>query len=137
MVNCGRIVLFVMLALHPVVTAQSEQHSVVPVVQGGEMPVYPSGALSARLQGTVRMEVWTDGTGVLAIQGEQTDVHKSLTFAAKRNVLTWRFEPHSPTNFHVVFSYRLEEGGPDSSGNSTVHMELPYRVEISARVRNP
>ncbi len=104
----------------------------MPVVKSAEMPLYPHLARMARIEGTVRMEVTTDGMAVTKIAG--SGAHKLLLDAAEQNVRTWKLYRHKPQTFMVVFIYKLER--PDVFGfvNPTLLLELPNRVEIRTKM---
>jgi hypothetical protein len=63
-----------------------------------------------------------------------------LVQAAKDNVKTWQFEPHTPTSFEVTFHYKLllpskcdSECNCDSTEKESVLLELPTKVEVSSK----
>jgi hypothetical protein len=108
----------------------------LPKVVSASVPFYPRLAPAARIQGTVRLHLSTDGKRVSAIDGESGP--PMLVLAAKENVKTWQFEPHTPTNFEVVFRYRLltymcdSQCRCESTEKESVLLQLPASVEISA-----
>ncbi len=108
----------------------------LPVVKSGEMPFYPPLASAARVQGDVHLRVRTDGSDVasVVVEGGQPMLAK----AAVENVRTWRFDPHEPTSFSTLFSYRLlaePNCKTDKSGNGQVRLNLPTQIEINASPR--
>jgi hypothetical protein len=104
----------------------------LPVVKGAEMPFYPQIARVARIEGTARMQVWTDGNSVVRVQG--SGAHKLLMDAAEENLNTWRFYPHKPTSFVVVFVYNLEQEVVNGWVNPSIVLHLPTRVEIRTKL---
>ncbi len=110
--------------------AQSGQE--LPVVNSGEMPLYPSLARLARIQGDVRLKVTTDGSKVASVTVESGQ--PLLAKAAQDNVRTWRFIRHEPTAFSTVFSFRLTEKESckhDEPDNGQAILRLPTYVEIT------
>jgi TonB family protein len=108
----------------------------LPVVKSGEMPLYPPLANMARIQGDVHLRVTTDGSGVASVVVESGQ--PMLAKAAQDDVTTWKFEPHEPTSFSTLFSYRLlaePNCKTDKSGNGEVHLNLPTQVEITTNPR--
>jgi len=114
----------------------AERPEKLPVAKSGEMPFYPPLANAARIQGDVHLRVTTDGSGVasVTVEGGQPMLAK----AAEDNVRTWKFDPHEPTSFSTLFSYRLlaePNCKTEKSGNGEVHLNLPTQVEITANAR--
>lgn len=113
----------------------------LPVVKSGDMPLYPPLPRIARIQGDVQLRITTDGTAVASVAVESGQV--MLAKAAQENVKTWKFEPHEPTSFPVLFSYHLEEElvthlcDPDIPDNGTVVLKLPREVDITSHARIP
>ncbi len=113
----------------------------LPVVKSGDMPLYPSLPRVARIQGDVNLRITTDGTAVASVTVESGQ--PMLAKAAQENVKTWKFEPHEPTSFPVLFSYHLEEErvthlcDPDVPDNGTVVLKLPREVDITSHARIP
>ncbi|HEX6504070.1 MAG TPA: energy transducer TonB [Terriglobales bacterium] len=103
-----------------------------PVVKSAEMPLYPHLARMARIEGTVGMEVTTDGMAVTNITA--SGAHKLLLDAAEHNVRTWKFYRHKPQTFRVTFTYKLEKPEVFGFVNPTVLLELPNRVEIRTKM---
>jgi TonB-like protein len=104
----------------------------LPVVRAAEMPLYPHLARIARIEGTVRLQVWTDGSSVVKVQ--RTGAHKLLMDAAEENLKTWRFYPHKATSFDVVFVYSLEKEEVSGWVNPSIVLHLPTRVEIQTKL---
>jgi hypothetical protein len=103
-----------------------------PVVNSAQIPLYPVLARQARIDGTVQVEVTTDGTSITKIA--TSGAHKMLLDAAEQNVRTWKLYKHNPQRFTVTFIYKLES--PEAYGlvNPTVLLELPNRVEIRTKM---
>ena len=113
-------------------TAQTAKTSDVLVVKSGEMPLYPHLARAARLEGTVRLEVATDGVSVAKVAA--TGAPKLLMEAAEQNVKTWQFYTHRPQTFTVIFVYKLEKQEVSGFANPTLLLELPNRVEVRTKL---
>ena len=110
----------------------------LPKVVSASVPFYPRLAPTARIEGMVKLRVSTDGERVSAIQVESGA--PMLAQAAKENVKTWQFEPHSPTTFGVTFRYRLlvpkcdSECHCDTEEKESVLLQLPTNVDVSAKI---
>jgi TonB family protein len=94
------------------------------VVQHGE-PTYPPLARQARIQGDVSIKITTDGESVLNAVAETG--HPLLRRAAEENVRTWKFAPHQPNSFNVVFRYHLLPNNVE-----VFFLQSPTLVEITA-----
>jgi len=112
--------------------------TVMPTVASASVPFYPRLAPSARIQGDVVLRVSTDGQRVSAVEVESGP--SMLAQAAKDNVKTWQFEPHTPTSFEVTFHYKLllpkcdSECNCDSEEKESVLLQLPTNVDVSAKI---
>jgi TonB family protein len=110
----------------------------LPIVKSGEMPLYPPLLRLGQIEGEVRLRVTTDGSGVSSVTVESG--HALLAKAALENVRTWKFEPHTPTVFSTLFSYRLikelftSSCDPDLPDNGSVVLKLPTQVEITSHL---
>lgn len=117
-------------------SAAQQARAPLPKVARACVPFYPRLAPAARIQGTVRLHLSTDGKRVSAVDAESGP--PMLVQAAKENVKTWQFEPHTPTNFEVIFHYRLLTYTCDSQcrcasvEKESVLLQLPANVDISA-----
>lgn len=106
-----------------------------PVIKSAEMPLYPRLARIARVQGTVQLEVTTDGDSIKNVTA--TGAQQLLLSAAEANVKTWTFYKHKPQSFTVTFVYKLEAPEVYGSVNPTVLIELPNRVEVRTKMPMP
>lgn len=104
-----------------------------PVLKSGGLPLYPPLARQARIQGTVRLEVTTDGVNVKEVTAGEA--HKLLLEAAEENVRTWKFYKHTPKTFTVIFDYKLEQQEVSGFVNPTLVLDLPNRVEIRTKMK--
>ena len=112
---------------------------VMPTVASASVPLDPRLILPARPQGDVVLRVSTDGQRVSAVEVKSGP--PMLAEAAKDNVKTWQFEPHTPTSFEVTFHYKLllptkcdSECNCDSEEKESVLLQLPTNVDVSAKV---
>jgi hypothetical protein len=122
-----------MLCIAAAAVAQGPQTDApLPVVRSAEMPLYPHLARIARIEGTVRLQVWTDGSSVVKVQG--SGAHKLLMDAAEENLKTWRFYPHKATSFDAVFIYSLEKEVVSGWVNPSIVLHLPTKVEIRTKL---
>ena len=115
------------------VTAQNKTLlSDIPVVKEAQTPLYPQLARQARIEGTVRVLVTTDGLGITKISSSGANM--LLLEAAEENVRTWRFFRHKPQTFTVSFVYKLESPEVFGFANSSVSLDLPTRVEVRTKL---
>ena len=103
-----------------------------PVVKSADLPLYPPLARQARIEGTVQMQVTTDGVVITNLTA--SGAHKLLVNAAEDNVKTWHFCRHRPQTFTITFVYKLEKPEVYGFVNPTVLLELPARVEIHTKM---
>jgi TonB family protein len=115
--------------------AQKDDH-VLPTVTDFECPKYPSDAKSMRLQGTVKMQVTTDGHLVADVK--VLSGHPALARAATKNVQTWKFAESSATAFTVTYVYASEGNYKrDPVTKCDAKMELPTHVTVSTQFPFP
>ena len=108
----------------------------LPTVTGFACPKYPSDAKSMLLQGTVRMQVSTDGK--LVAEVKVLSGHPVLARAATKNVQTWKFAESSPTAFAVTYVYAADEDYKrDPVTKCEAKMELPTHVTVSTKFPYP
>jgi outer membrane biosynthesis protein TonB len=103
-----------------------------PVIQSAEMPLYPHLARIARIEGTARVEVTTDGIKIVKVTA--SGAHNLLLDAAQANIRTWHFYPHERQTFTVSYIYKLESQEVFGFVNPTVLLDLPSRVEIRTKM---
>jgi TonB family protein len=120
----GILVLSALLASVPCVVAQEVPEVLPKVVQHSE-PIYPPLARQTRIQGDVRVKVSTDGESVSNAEAEAG--HPLLQGAAVDNVKTWKFVPHTPGVFHVMFRYKFLSANQDVE-----FLESPAIIRIEA-----
>jgi TonB family protein len=113
------------------------QQKPLPSVISASVPFYPRIPQQAHIDGVVRLRISTDGNRVASVEVESGP--PMLAQAAKENVKTWQFEPHSPTTFEATFRYRLlpskcdAECNCDSTEKPSVLLQLPTEVEVNAK----
>ena len=101
----------------------------VPRVTAAVMPLYPTLAVAARVQGIVKVRVTTNGKGVVSL--ETVSGPAMLVQYAKMNIQTWKFDQHKPTSFVTTFDYEFEDPPSCSYSNSNVSARLPLQVHVS------
>jgi TonB family protein len=132
-----RVLLTAGLAANMSVAQQAKR--LMPTVANASVPLYPRVIRAARIQGDVVLRVSTDGQWASTMEVESGP--PMLAEAAKNNVKTWQFEPHTPTSFEVTFHYKLllptkcdSECNCDSEERESVLLHLPTTVDVSAKV---
>ena len=138
----GRLVIvgvLLTLGLGTSMPVAQQARKVMPTVASASVPLYPRVIRAARIQGDVTLRLSTDGERVSAVEVESGP--PMLAQAAKDNVKTWQFEPHTPTSFKVTFHYKLllpskcdPECNCDSKEKESVLLQLPTNVEVSVKV---
>ena len=124
--------LIVLLGVRTATAQSAAKAEETPVVKSGEMPLYPPLAQQARLEGTVRLEVTTDGVNITKVAA--SGAHKLLLDAAEENIRTWRFYRHRPQTFIATFAYKLDKQEVHGFVNPTVILDLPSRVEVRTKM---
>lgn len=122
------IALFVFGAGSEAPQAQLAAGARLPRVLSSPDPIYPKIALAARISGTVRLHVSTDGKRVVSIDSE--DGPMMLRQSAEENVRAWEFEDHAPTSFDVTFEYKLLSAFGCVEAKRGVIRDLPTHIEI-------
>ena len=102
-----------------------------PVVISASVPFYPRLAQGARIEGTVRLQVTTDGSAVTSVTA--LDGNRFLLPASIENVKSWRFSPSEPTVFVVSFHYKMLQDSECFYDNSFVELRLPDEVHVKAK----
>jgi len=124
-------VLAVCVCVSPMWAQAPQSEPALPVVRSADVPLYPDLARMARIEGTARMHVWTDGSSIVKVEG--SGAHKMLTTAAEENLRTWRFYTHKPMSFTVTFVYSIDPIEVFGFVNPSVVLQLPTRVEIRTK----
>ena len=99
-------------------------------LEHAEVPMYPQLARTARIFGTVEVQV-TVKDGRVA----KTEVKSGppvLTRGTVENIQTWRFYPLVNATFTTKFIYKLEEKEPLDTQNSKAELQLPLSAKITA-----
>jgi hypothetical protein len=102
----------------------------LPVVTSADKPLYPPTGLVAKVSGTVKIRLTTDGAQISALHIDEGP--PLLAEAASDNLRTWRFAKHTPTTFVVTFEYQLVEQSQCGLDKATVEMDLPVHVRVAA-----
>jgi TonB family protein len=102
-------------------------------VIAAEVPLYPALARAANVEGTIHVEVTTDGHRVTAARSR--DGYRILADAAVKNAQTWEFATHEPTTFTITYRYRLVAKLTRNLLGPTVILRLPTEVEVLAMPR--
>jgi TonB family protein len=121
--------LVAIFAAVPAAISSAQEVTEMPLVESASMPVYPLMARAARIEGTVVLELTTDGTTISQIVVQSGP--PMLAAAAKKNVDTWRLLPNKPMSFEVTFQFHLTEPASCYLENGTTTLKLPTSVEIS------
>jgi hypothetical protein len=102
------------------------------LVVKGEMPLYPVLAKTARVSGSVQLQVTVKDGDVVATQAiSGNPLLASPTIA---NVKTWKFYKTDSGTFTTTFTYLLErEESPGASNPRKIELELPTSVKITAK----
>jgi outer membrane biosynthesis protein TonB len=130
------ITLLIITAVGRVGAAQEATRAALPNVYVAAVPIYPSVAHMANVQGVVRVKVITDGHAVVSTSVENQDVNPTLARAAQDNLQTWKFSAGEPTTFTVTYRYVLAAKLKDiksNASNSKVVIRFPTDVEVSAQ----
>lgn len=99
-------------------------------LEHADVPMYPLLARTARISGTVMVEVTVKKGRVT-----KTEVKSGppvLARAAVGNIESWRFHPLVNATFTTTFVYRLESSKSLDPQNSKVELELPLFAKITA-----
>jgi outer membrane biosynthesis protein TonB len=105
-----------------VTLSAQEPARVLPRVTDHAPIIYPAIALTARVEGPVRLKITTDGHAVSSIA--LIDGPPLLVKAATENVQTWTFADHVPGTFEVTFDFRL-------LADKTAFLQEPGVVDIA------
>src|ERR1700677_5327973 len=96
------------LFLWPAPLPTQQPAEVVPQATVQTNPTYPPIAVTAHIQGDVRVKVTTDGTSV--VNAEVESGPPLLQFNTLKGVRTWKFASHTPASFYLMFRFKLMEG---------------------------
>lgn len=119
------------------IMAAGQQKKLLPSVLSASVPLYPRTPQMAHIEGIVRLRIVTDGSRVRSVEVQSGQ--PMLAQAARENVKTWRFEPHTPTTFEATFHYKLlpskcdPECNCDSVERPSVVLRLPTEIQVNAK----
>src|SRR5665213_180804 len=97
-----------------------------PLVLAAQMPLYPVIARAARVFGTVKIKVTTDGKKVTSLDAVSGPA--MLVKFTKANILTWEFAEHKPSTFETTYEYVIEDTAQCEYTNGTSVVNLPLKV---------
>lgn len=124
------------LAMPCVTTGQQAPKASLPTVVAAAVPLYPIGPRTVNIQGTVHVNVSTDGQRVIEAKVEDDGGNPALAKAAQENALTWQFSKHEPMTFTVTYRYILVARLKDiqsNAPNAKVILRFPTDVEVYAQ----
>lgn len=116
--------------LLPIARAQNADQA-TPVVISATMPLYPKIAVAARVEGTVKIKVTTNGKSVVSLETLRGPA--MLVQETKKEILTWKFDENKPSTFISTFDYSFSDPPSCSYTNSIVNAQLPLKVDIRIR----
>jgi hypothetical protein len=105
------------------------------LVVRGDLPLYPRLAWTARVGGSVRVQVTVKDGEVAAT--EVISGHPLLAPATTGNIQTWKFDKKTNATFTTTFTYQLEKEETAEASNPKIELELPTLVKITARPIKP
>jgi len=110
--------------------AKEEQSPIDLRLEHADVPMYPQLARTARIFGTVQVQVTVKDGKVVST--EVKSGHPTLASATVENIQTWRFYPLVNATFTTKFIYLLETKAPLDPQNPKVELQLPLLVKITA-----
>ncbi|HKW64532.1 MAG TPA: energy transducer TonB [Candidatus Acidoferrum sp.] len=99
-------------------------------LEHADVPMYPQLARTARIFGTVQVQVTVKEGKV--VKTEVKSGPPVLTSATVENIQTWRFYPLVNATFTTKFTYQLETKEALDPQNPKVELQLPLLVKITA-----
>ncbi len=99
-------------------------------LEHAEMPIYPQLARTARIFGTVEVQVTVKDGKV--VNTEMKSGPPLLVQATVENIQSWRFYPLVNATFTTKFVYQLETKEALDPQNPRVELQLPLRAKITA-----
>ncbi|MGH9866195.1 MAG: energy transducer TonB [Candidatus Acidiferrales bacterium] len=91
--------------------------------------MYPTLARTARISGTVEVQVTVKDGKVIKIEVKSGP--QILASATTANIRSWRFYDFVSAKFATTFIYHLGEKERLNTGNPKIELELPLRVTIT------
>jgi outer membrane biosynthesis protein TonB len=132
-----KVLLILVIVVTSLVTAQTDWTQDQPVTQPrdlrlehADVPMYPQLARTARIFGTVEVQVTVKDGKVV-----NTDVKSGPPVLAKstvENIQSWRFYRLVNATFTTKFIYQLETKEPLDPQNPKVELQLPLLARITA-----
>jgi TonB family protein len=99
-------------------------------LEHADVPMYPQLARTARIVGTVEVQVTVKDGKV--VNTEVKSGPKVLAQATVENIQSWRFYPLVNVTFTTKFVYQLETKLPLDPQNPRVELQLPLLARITA-----
>jgi len=99
-------------------------------LEHADVPMYPQLARSARIVGTVEVQVTVKDGKV--VNTEVKSGPAVLARATAENIQSWRFYPLVNATFITTFIYQLEMKLPLDPQNPRVELQLPLLAKITA-----
>ena len=98
-------------------------------VEHADVPMYPLIARTARIVGTVKVQVTVRDGNVVSTR--LVSGHPILARATVENIQTWRFHPLVNATFTTKFIYRIDTKKSLDPQNPKVELQLPSLVKIT------
>ena len=108
---------------------QPEQHSDLRL-EHAEVPMYPQLARTARISGTVEVQVTVKDGKV--VNTEVKSGPRILATATVENIHSWHFYPLVNATFATRFVYQLETKKALDPQNPRVELQLPLLAKVTA-----
>jgi TonB family protein len=99
-------------------------------LEHADVPMYPQLARTARISGTVQVQVTVKDGKVVSTEVKSGP--PMLAPATVENIQTWRFHPLVNATFTTKFIYQIETKEPLDPQNPRVELQLPLLVKITA-----
>jgi hypothetical protein len=107
-----------------------------PLLTYAEMPLYPRVPLTARISGTVTIQVIVKH-GVVTDAQVKSSSSPFLSNPSIANVRTWRFERTANATFIVRYDYQIKGEETAHLENPKIELELPHLVTVIAKPLKP
>ena len=107
------------------------------IVVHADIPQYPAIAITARLQGEVRIHAVVEDGKVIKAESDSSSDLKLLVNAAVENVKTWEFAKGVRGELNPIYKFELRKDEGDAPENPHVEMELPKFVKLTVRPTKP
>ena len=102
-----------------------------PLLIGGDIPLYPTLAKTARVSGIVKVQVTVRDGNV--VNAKLLSGHPLLATATTNNIETWKFDKATNATFTTTFLYELDKDEVSQASNPIIELQLPELVRIRAK----